>query len=61
METKPNAKSVGPWAVMFLASVLKDVIKQVAYEEQGGSILFSRNKSHHVELVILTTFLLFSF
>lgn len=46
---------------MFCGSVIKDIIKQVAYEEPRGSILFSRNKSYHVELVILTTFLLFFF
>lgn len=38
---------------MFSGIVLKD-IKQVAHEEPQGSILFSRNKSCHVKLVILT-------
>lgn len=35
-----------------LANVLKDVIKQVAYEQPGGGVLCSRNKSCHVEPVV---------
>ena len=40
---QPNAESVSHWAVMLLASDLKDVIKQVASEGPGGNILCSGN------------------